>query len=222
MITRIIFKIEPITEQILKHQLQVQIDAENRQLDELMRQLESDGDPRTQNYLTLLRSLRDDFWSLTNRPGIQQRSEIVREKVGDVFDAAVGQLKETLRLARLAESLSGEPRKKVTGERETSMAEISHTIDQLRATIDQFREIAPDQARANLKSMREELEASIRVAKRTEQRMREMERLDSSPLPSSQYQRSESELPEGESSQTNPESQSQSKISSQPSSFIRE
>lgn len=177
MATRIIFKVEAITESALKLQLQQQIDAENAQLDQLMNELSSDGDPRTQNYLTLLRSLRDDFWEFSSRPGVQQRAALLRDKVGDVFDATVGQLRDTLRQTRLAKSLSGEARKQVIKQREDSLAEIAHTIDHLRTTLEQFRDMAQDEPRVNLSSVREELEASIRVAKRTEQRMREMEQL---------------------------------------------
>ena len=180
MCTRVIFKVETITEEALKLQLQQRIDAENAQLDQLMCQLRDDGDARTQDYLTLLRSLRDDFWEFSSRPGVHQRATMLREKVGDVFDATVAQLRDSLRLARLAENLTGVARQQVIKQREDALREISQTIDHLRTTLDQFREMAPDQPRINLSSMREELEASIRVAKRTEQRMREMENLEPS------------------------------------------
>lgn len=175
MVTRIIFQIETITESALQLQLQQRIKAESVQLDELMGQLRADGDPRTQNYLSLLRSLRDEFWTFSNRPNLQQRSATLRERVGDVFDAAVGQLRETLRLARLAASLDGEARTLLVARRESAMLEIQNTIDQLRTVVSEYQDIAPDQPLTDLKSMREELEASIRVAKRTEDRMREME-----------------------------------------------
>lgn len=179
MATRFIFKVEQITEQALRVQLKKQIDAENKQFEQLMQELVNDGDPRTQDYLTLLRSLRDDFWTESNRPGIQQRSSQLRSQIGQVFDAAVSHLRDSLRLIRLASSLAGDARRKVMADREELLVEVSQTIDQMRQTIKEFREITKDEGRTNLTTLREELEASIRVAKRTEEVMREMEQQSS-------------------------------------------
>ncbi len=61
MATRVIFQVEKITEEALQIQLRHQVDRENATLDQLYRELVADGDPRTQDYLTLLRSCREDF-----------------------------------------------------------------------------------------------------------------------------------------------------------------
>ena len=175
MATRFIFKIEQITEEALRVQLNKQIEHEKKQLDILLRELTGDGDPRTQDYLTLLRSLRDDFWAASDRPGVQQRSAQLRGQIGQVFDAAVSHLRESLRMIRLAQKLTGDARRKVLMDREELLVEVNQTIDQMRLAIKEFREITKDTGQSNLTTLREELEASIRVAKRTEEAMREIE-----------------------------------------------
>lgn len=175
MATRFIFKVEQITEEALRVQLKKHVDQENKQLEHLMQELVNDGDPRTQDYLTLLRSLRDDFWTASNRPGIQQRSAQLRSQIGRVFDAAVSHLRESLQQIQLARNLTGDARRKIMAEREELLAEVSQTIDQMRQTIREFREITQDKGQTNLTTLREELEESIRIAKRTEEVMREIE-----------------------------------------------
>ncbi len=175
MATRVIFQVEKLTEEALQIQLRHQVDRENATLDQLYRELVADGDPRTQDYLTLLRSCREDFWQASNQPGIQQRSAMVRMRVEEVFNGAVESLRETLRLLRQANSVTGELRKKILSEREELMQELSKTVESLRESVAEFRSLAGGTHRTNVTSIREELEASIEAAKRTEQRMREWE-----------------------------------------------
>ncbi len=68
MATRIIFKVEEITDAAMKLHESQRKQATEEELDELERQLRQDGDPRTQDYLTLLRSLRDDFHRTSSQP----------------------------------------------------------------------------------------------------------------------------------------------------------
>lgn len=175
MATRIIFMVEQITEAAMNLQQEQRTKASNERLDQLKRELDSDGDARTQNYLTLLRSLRDDFLAASSRPGIRQRSGQLRDQVNEVFDAAVVQLKETLQIARLAATLTGPSRQRAEADRENLINEIAQTIDQLRTTIQEFQVITQGDNRPDLTALREELEASMRVAKRTEERLREID-----------------------------------------------
>lgn len=185
MATRVIFMVEQITEAAMKLQEEQHVQASNQKLDQLKRQLEADGDACTQDYLTLLRSLRDDFSAASNRPGVRGRSSQLRDQVNEVFEAAVGQLSETLQISRLAASLSGEARRKVLEDRQKLLKEIGQTVDYLRNTVNEFQVITHGDARPDLTALREELEASMRVAKRTEERMREMESRNSDPEKSS-------------------------------------
>jgi hypothetical protein len=175
MMTRIIFKVEAITEAAMRFEQEQAIKAENEQLDRLMQKLGSDRDERTQDYLILLRSLRDDFQNHTSQPGVQFRSARVREQVSAIFNAAVEQLGNSYKLWELSENLGGEPRRKVLVNREQILKEVSATIDRLQVAVTQIKEMIRQDEKTDLASMREELEATMRIARRTEEKMREIE-----------------------------------------------
>jgi paraquat-inducible protein B len=175
MMTRMIFKVESITEQVMQAELDERLRREQRELDELAEKLRSDRDHRTQDYLTLLRSVRGDFEEAAGRPGIQFRSAKICEQVSLVFKAAVRQLELSYDRWELAENLVGSARQKVLDEREHVLAEVEETIDRLKSTVRQFQEIVKSEDNVDLASMREELETTMRIAKRTEERMREIE-----------------------------------------------
>ncbi len=172
MLTRIIFQIESITEEAMRFENEQRELQERMRLDQLAVQLRKDLDHRTQDYLTLLRSLREDFLETANRPGVQGRSAKIREQVSLVFDAAVEQLRQSLNLWELSEQLRGDARKKVLASREQVLSEIGATVDRLQATVMQFQDLIRRDNKVDLASMREELDATMRVAKRTEERMR--------------------------------------------------
>jgi paraquat-inducible protein B len=180
MMTRIIFKIEAITEDAMRFEQEQAIKAENKQLDELEQLLIGDGDDRTQDYLTLLRSVRQDFQETASQPGVQMRSARVREQVNTIFHATVDQLRHSYKLWQLSRSLNGDARRKVMESRENVMKEIGTTVDRLHNTVLQFRELIREDKKVDLASMREELEATMRVARRTEEKMREIENTTSS------------------------------------------
>ena len=175
MLTRMIFKVEAITEEALQAELDKLLRDEHEALDLLARHLRTDRDHRTQDYLTLLRSMRDQFEKAAHQPGVQFRSARIREQVGLVFKAAVEQLRQSYRLWELSESLVGDARSKILAGREQVLTEIGATVERLQATVDQFQELVSDDHKVDLVSMREELEATMRIAKRTEERMREIE-----------------------------------------------
>lgn len=180
MMTRIIFKVESITEDAMRFEQEQRIKAENEQLDRLMQQLKSDSDERTQDYLILLRSLRDDFQMQTSQPGVQMRSARVREQVSAIFNAAVEQLGNSYKLWQLSESLGGEARRKVLANREQVLQEVSTTVDRLQVAVTQIKDLISQDKKVDLASMREELEATMRIARRTEEKMREIENSTSS------------------------------------------
>jgi paraquat-inducible protein B len=173
MLTRIIFQVESITEEAMRFEHEQREKADRLRLDELAGMLRKELDHRTQDYLTLLRSLRDDFQETADQPGIRNRSAKIREQVSLVFDAAVEQLRQSYSLWELSEDLRGDARTKVLANREQVIAEIGATVDRLQATVTQFKELVRRDNKVDLASMRDELEATMRVARRTEERMRE-------------------------------------------------
>lgn len=175
MLTRMIFKVEDITESAMQAELDKRARDERRELDRLAEQLRTDRDHRTQDYLTLLRSLRGEFEEAAHRPGTKFRSAQVREQVSLVFRAAVEQLQRSFRLWELSENLAGKARDEVLADRETVLSEVQATVDRLSSTVTQFEQLMKSDNNADLATMREELETTMRIAKRTEERMRELE-----------------------------------------------
>ncbi len=178
MATRIIFKVEEITEAAMKLVESQRQQATEAELDELQNQLRRDGDARTQDYLTLLRSLRDDFEQASSQPGVRGRSSQLQTQVADVFNATIYQLRESISLSALIRKLDGPAKRKIHAEREHLVGEIMRTVDQLRTTVQEFERIIQADKKADLTTLREELETSLEVAKRTEQRLREFDRSD--------------------------------------------
>lgn len=175
MFTRMVFKVEEITDKAMQAELNKKLQLEKAELDQLARKLRTDRDHRTQDYLTLLRSLRQEFEEAANKPGNRFRSAKIREQVSQVFAAAVDQLRQSYRLWELSENLVGESRDKVLANRESVLVEIAQTVDRLQGTVHQFHELIKADQNIDLAAMRDELDATMRIAKRTEERMKELE-----------------------------------------------
>ncbi|MCA9126820.1 MAG: hypothetical protein KDB22_07040 [Planctomycetales bacterium] len=175
MVTRVIFKVEEITDRAMQAQLDQQTGEENRRLDQLAALLRTDRDHRTQDYLTLLRSMRSNLEDAVRESGRQFRSAQIREKFSQIFGAAIDQLRQSYRLWELAQKLDGPARDETLTERETVLSEIQATVERMRSTVNQFQEMMRTENKADLASMRSELDATMEIAKRTEQRMREIE-----------------------------------------------
>ncbi len=180
MFTRMIFKVEEITDQAMQAELAKQLREENAALDKLASKLRTDRDHRTQDYLTLLRSLRQEFEDAANKPGNKFRSAKIREQISLVFTAAVDQLQQSYRLWELSENLVGEARDRVLSNRESLLQEIAQTVDRLQATVHQFHQLIKKDQKVDLAAMRDELDATMRIAKRTEERMKQIEGSNSS------------------------------------------
>lgn len=175
MLTRMIFKVEDITEKAMEAEAKKLRDEENRRLDALAQKLRTDRDHRTQDYLTLLRSLQHEFEEASSRPGVQFRSARMREQISKVLGAAVDQLAQSYRLWELSENLVGDARDKVLHNREKVLEEVEETVDRLKLTTDHIKEVIASDSQVDLAAMRDELETTMRIAKRTEERMREWE-----------------------------------------------
>lgn len=176
MLTRMIFKVEDITEAAMEAQLDKQVREENAELDALAAKLRTDRDHRTQDYLTLLRSLRDDFESAAAKYGSQFRSAQVREKVGQIFHAAVEQLAQSYNLWERAQKLSGSMKESLLEQREQVLQEIEATVVRIGETVDHFRSLVRADKQVDLAELRDELDETMRVAKRTEERMRNLDK----------------------------------------------
>ncbi|MFN3190412.1 MAG: hypothetical protein ACE361_07785 [Aureliella sp.] len=175
MLTRMIFKVEDITAKAMEVEAQKLADEENRRLDALAAKLRTDRDHRTQDYLTLLRSLQAEFEEASKKPGAQFRGARMREQINKVLEATVDQLNQSYRLWELSENLVGDARQEIVASREQVLGEVEETIERLRVTAGQIKSVIESDSQIDLATMRDELETTMRIAKRTEERMRQIE-----------------------------------------------
>ncbi len=175
MATRAIFGIEKITERVVLEERENARRREEALLEELMLQLRSDTDPRNDEYLATLRDLKREFDEAVEKPGIQVRSLRVAEQVRQLFEAAIMQLRRTHELWLSARRLTREHSQQILRQREELLQEVGKTVHHFRSAIQQFGVLTQSDPKFDLSQLRDELDASIRVAMRTEERMREIE-----------------------------------------------
>ncbi|HAC89501.1 MAG TPA: hypothetical protein DCF63_02550 [Planctomycetaceae bacterium] len=178
MATRAIFRTEKITQDTMQELEQREIAAQQAELDRLDELLRQDDDPRDQELLKLLRLHRIEFQEIAKQPGMVARSREVLGRVEQLFRASVNNLYESYRLGEQALKLRTRARQDLLAEREKLLTDIKLTVNQLSASLIEYRRVTQKASGEDLGRMREELEASIQIAKRTEERLRE---LDSSP-----------------------------------------
>jgi hypothetical protein len=160
--TRMIFQTDEIAAKVLRQEQEKAVRAEEAKLDNLQQRLRVDRDFRTKDYLTLLRTCRSEFEEFATRPGIAIQSQEIVKQVQQLFWSSVDQLERSLKLYSLSERLVGEQREKVLDERVQTAAK-------------HYQDLISDEQNTDLSSIRDELDASIRVAKRIEERMKELE-----------------------------------------------
>ena len=173
--TRVIFLVDNVAAKILREDAEKAVKAEEDQLDQLQLRLRADRDFRTKDYLTLLRTCRSEFEEFAKKPGIAIRSQEIVKQVRQLFWSAIQQLEQSLKLQMLAERLLGDEKKKILEQREHTLGEIRVSIEHMQSAVQHYQELMSKEQNTDLEGLRDELDASLRVAKRTEERMRELE-----------------------------------------------
>ncbi len=175
MATRAIFQTESITVKTIEKLQRQEIEAEQAELDRLETLLRQDNDERDEQLLKLLRILRAHFQEISSQPGVVVRSREVLLRVDQLFKASVNNLYESYRLLLQSRDLSASQRKILLEEREKLLDEIQQTVNSLQSSHDQYRGLTKRATGSDLSRLREELEASIDIAKRTEERLRQLD-----------------------------------------------
>jgi len=175
LIASTVMNVTGLTQQAMDANQQSIRQAEETELDLLARLLRTDRDHRTQDALRLIRDLRDDFDRAAQRPGAALLSARIAEQISQIFQSAVSQLRETLRLMERSEAVVGDAREKILKQRDALVVEVQGTVDRLQSVIQQYQQMRPDSQEGDLKSLKDELEANLDIARRTEQRMKELE-----------------------------------------------
>lgn len=169
--TRLIFGLEQITEDAFKFLTNQQKQEQEKQLDDLTLRLSSDDDPNTQAYLSDLRTLYSSFVEDVEKGKLKAGARPVLDQVHRLFQAAVKHLEYSYELWSRANELRGSAREKLMAERRRVISEVGVTIDHLGTSIQQFHTFRLDNSDSELSKLRKELDATMKVAQRAEQRI---------------------------------------------------
>lgn len=177
--TQWILRGDDVTRKAYKELEQEAVAEREAELDDLDRRLQRDKDPRTEQTLRELRDVYSGFkgdrtWSeqLDAKAAFEIASRVER-----LFRECVHSLGRSYELWETAEKMRTEGfREKVLNEREQLLDEISQSLSQLAGTIDNVRALALKKGETEkLNRIRHELDESLEVAKRVEERMRGLE-----------------------------------------------
>lgn len=173
--TRFIFMLESIVQKVHAEDQAKILKAQEDRLAEVLKKMRYDRDPRNDDYFMLLRKARDDFNELAEKPNMVIRGLELRAHVNTLFWAAIEQLDRSYYQYELSEKLLGDERNNALAKREEILADVKKTVEQLQHAVDQFQKAADKENSADLSSLRDELDESLRIAARTEERMQELE-----------------------------------------------
>ncbi|MFV1964193.1 MAG: hypothetical protein ACC628_02130 [Pirellulaceae bacterium] len=169
--SRLIVGLEDITHKAYSYLHEQRRAEQEAALDELDQRLSLDRDDRTQESLRELRQIYQIFQEQSPKGRITGSSHLVLERVGRLFKACVKQLEQSYELWRNAEHLSGEARQALLADRDDVVEEVVLTIRHLGKSVEQLHALRGKESESELATLREELDETMRVARRAEQRM---------------------------------------------------
>jgi hypothetical protein len=154
--------------------------AREKELDQLDKDLGKDGDPRTEQILRDLRVLtaaleQDKIWS----SGMNLQSGFdLAEGVDQLFRGGVAALRKALELWKTARDIATpDARKPILARRERLIEELRTSVGHLGKILAEVQAMGSSEASdQQLQNVRRELDASLDVAKRVEQRMTRWEK----------------------------------------------
>lgn len=168
---RSIFSVDRLTKEAYRELHEEQRKRQEKQLDRLRSRLRGDEDPRTQTYLRDLRGLYESFVEDVEDGTLARRAGIVLDDVDNLFRAAVKHLEHSYDLWKTASRLSGDSEENLMAEREQVIQEVKETIEHLSTAIEQFHAFRVDENETELEKLRDELDQTMQVARRAEQRV---------------------------------------------------
>jgi hypothetical protein len=177
--TRFLLTGKAITRRLLEKMTASEAKKREAALDDLDQRLQGDGDPRNEGYLRDLRALLASFAEI-QPAGARVDSSLtldIAKIIRQLFDHCIECLEHSLKLSQTAHKLNEESaRKPLLAEREKVFKEIETCLRDLGKVRAEFRGAAAgDSPVQKLTDVRQELDQSLAVARRVEERMREFD-----------------------------------------------
>ncbi len=168
--SRIIFGLEKLTNEAYEYVLEQQQENQLQSLQQLESRLKKDRDPRTERLLSQLRTLYEDLKADIEKGKITIAAHEVLDGVNNMFHVSVKHLDRSFQLWQTASKMKGTSRERIMQQREELIEEVATSCEYLEQTIDQLNAVATKRNRSDLSRMRSELDETIRVARRAEER----------------------------------------------------
>jgi hypothetical protein len=175
MATRIIFQLDAITERTMRFVQEKAKREEEERILGLTQRLSQLKDHRALDYLTILRESRREFEQLASQPEMKARGLQIVGQVRQLFVAAIEQLEQSYKLSELSGRLRSGERNEIEARNEQMLADLKATADRMTVAVDQFQRLSLREQSGDLSELGEELDESLKVAHKTEKRMREIE-----------------------------------------------
>jgi hypothetical protein len=177
--TRLIYGVEQATQRAYREIEAQEVAQRENKLEQLYKRLKQDNDPRDETSLKELCVLYQQFkqdagWA--QRVGERSALEITN-RVEKLYQGCIISLERSLELSEAAKKMSTSAgRRSLLDSREGLLEEVRQSVQQLAKTIDGVKALQVDQNSAtNLAQIRQELDESLEVARRVEQRMQSLE-----------------------------------------------
>ncbi|MEM9700988.1 MAG: hypothetical protein AAF907_00935 [Planctomycetota bacterium] len=169
--TRWLTQIESITADAWQKLIAEEKSDREEELDKLDRALQRDGDPSSQKLLRALRTIRNGLEADEAAGKLAGAGAIVKDRAEEVFAACVAQLRHSLELDETARKLAGSARRELRDDRQAILKDVGETVRHLSSTVAEVRESPIKRRDGDLSRLREELDATMEVARRTEARL---------------------------------------------------
>lgn len=173
--TRWLFKLDDLTQEAWDDVEQKRTDESEERLDSLERRLEVDGDPRTELLLRRLRRAESDLSTRGLAGNVNRASRVeISFQASDLVKQCVEALEASLALRARSREMFGPNRESMEALRHKEVAEVQACVETLeRLALGGIG--GTSETTTRLQSMRDELDQSLDVARRVEERMKSME-----------------------------------------------
>jgi hypothetical protein len=150
---------------------------QERLLEELHKKLRGDNDPRTHKLLRALSQLYKSLEKDIKEGNLTYAAREVLESVDEVFKVCVEHLERSYALWEMAR-VGDYASKRMLEEREHLISEVETSVEHLEGVVSKLHERELNRDKSELKSLRNELDETLRVAQRVEERTEELDDVD--------------------------------------------
>ena len=168
--SRIIFGLEKLVQGAAAHVQEQERKKQIASLRNLDARLQADNDARTERLLRQLWHLYETIQSDVRDGKISLAAQDILSSVSQMFTLCITHLERSLELWESATRLRGSGRRKILNQREALIAEVEESVEFLENKLEQLHVASAARGQSELSQLREELDETIRVAKRAEER----------------------------------------------------